>query len=142
MRLMVHYVSSCLLALILLPANIWAQAVAPVPAAVGTSAAQKTSSQRAASLAESGRCKEALPLLKIAAQQRSDREAQRKAGVLGVRCALSLDQRSAAGDFLAILNREFRNDPEVLYVSIHAYSDLSTRAAMDLAQVAPSSDIA
>lgn len=90
-------------------------------------------------MAESGRCKEALPLLKIAAQQRSDKDAQRRAGILGVRCALSLDQRSAVGDFLAILNREFRNDPEVLYVSVHAYSELSTRAAMELAQSAPSS---
>ena len=137
MRAMAHNVSAFLLALILLPVNIWAQAAAP--ATSGVSSAQKPSSQRAVSLAEGGRCKEAMPLLRIAAQQRSDREAQRKAGVLGVRCALSLDQRGAAGEFLAILNREFRNDPEVLYVSIHAYSDLSTRAAMDLAQVAPSS---
>ena len=91
------------------------------------------------SLAEIGRCKEALPLLKIAAQKRSDKNALRQAGVLGVRCALSLDQRGAVGEFLAILNREFPNDPEVLYISVHAYSDLSTRAAMVLAQTAPDS---
>jgi tetratricopeptide (TPR) repeat protein len=99
----------------------------------------RASSQKAVSLAENGRCKEALPLLRIASQQKSDKEVQRKAGILGVRCALSLDQRSAVGEFLAILNREFRNDPEILYVSVHAYSDLSTRAATDLARTAPAS---
>ncbi len=132
------------LALIMIPPSIWAQAGAATgsasdPPSVQSASAQRTSSEKALRMAESGRCKEALPLLKIAAQQRSDKEAQRRAGILGVRCGLSLDQRSAVGDFLAILNREFRNDPEVLYVSVHAYSDLSTRAAMDLAQSAPSS---
>ena len=132
------------LALIMIPPSIWAQAGAATgsasdPPSVQSASAQRTSSEKALRMAESGRCKEALPLLKIAAQQRSDKEAQRRAGILGVRCGLSLDQRSAGGAFLAILNREFRNDPEVLYVSVHAYSDLSTRAAMDLAQSAPSS---
>jgi tetratricopeptide (TPR) repeat protein len=132
------------LALIMIPPSIWAQAGAATgsasdPPSVQSASAQRTSSEKALRMAESGRCKEALPLLKIAAQQRSDKEAQRRAGILGVRCALSLDQRSAVGEFLAILNREFRSDPEVLYVSVHAYSDLSTRAAMDLAQSAPSS---
>ena len=132
------------LALIMIPPSLRAQAgaatgPASAPPSVQGMSAQRTSSEKVLRLAESGRCKEALPLLKIAAQQRSDKDAQRRAGILGVRCALSLDQRSAVGEFLAILNREFRNDPEVLYVSVHAYSDLSTRAAMDLAQSAPSS---
>lgn len=106
---------------------------------VRTGPGSSASSQKAVSLAENGRCKEALPLLKIASQQGSDKESQRKAGILGVRCALSLDRRNAVGEFLAILNREFRNDPEILYVSVHAYSDLSTRAATDLARTAPAS---
>jgi tetratricopeptide (TPR) repeat protein len=35
------------------------------------------------------------------------------------------------------LNREFPSDPEVLYVTTHAFSDLSTRAALQLAGSAP-----
>jgi tetratricopeptide (TPR) repeat protein len=35
------------------------------------------------------------------------------------------------------LNREFPADPDVLYVTTHAFSDLSTRAALQLANTAP-----
>ena len=149
MRSMVQHIFAFLFAPLLFAVATRAEARSPASSASAPSSVPKTSvrtapdlsasSQKAVSLAENGRCKEALPLLKIASQERSDKDAQRKAGILGVRCALSLDQRSAVGEFLAILNREFHNDPEVLYVSVHAYSDLATRTAMDLAQSAPSS---
>jgi tetratricopeptide (TPR) repeat protein len=42
-------------------------------------------------------------------------------------------------DFTRVLNRDFSTDPEALYVLIHAYSDLSTKATQDLARIAPSS---
>jgi tetratricopeptide (TPR) repeat protein len=38
-----------------------------------------------------------------------------------------------------MLSRQFPHDPEVLYVLTHAYSDLSTRAARELATTAPNS---
>ena len=38
-----------------------------------------------------------------------------------------------------MLNREFPNDPEVLFLSVHTYSDLSTKAAQQLAMTAPNS---
>src|SRR5260370_37800382 len=38
-----------------------------------------------------------------------------------------------------MLNREFPHDPEVLYITTHAYSDLATRASMELANTAPDS---
>ena len=41
--------------------------------------------------------------------------------------------RTAALDFLRVLNREFPADPDVLYLSVHTYSDLSSRAASELA---------
>jgi tetratricopeptide (TPR) repeat protein len=37
------------------------------------------------------------------------------------------------------LSHEFPNDPEVLSLSVHTYSDLSTRAAQQLAMTAPNS---
>jgi tetratricopeptide (TPR) repeat protein len=50
-----------------------------------------------------------------------------------------LNQVDAAVDFLRLLNREFPNDPEVLSLSVHTYSDLSTKAAQQLAMTAPNS---
>jgi len=44
-----------------------------------------------------------------------------------------------ATEFLRGLARDFPRDPEVLYLSVHTYSDLSTRAAQELATRAPNS---
>src|SRR5882762_2683345 len=94
---------------------------------------------RALRLAESGKCKEAMPLLKRALPQTSDRNLKRSAGLDGVRCAMASNQFDAAEDFLRMLNREFPGDPEVLYTSVHTYSDLATRASQQLATSAPNS---
>jgi Tfp pilus assembly protein PilF len=69
----------------------------------------------------------------------ADADMKKRAGLLGVRCAMTLDDRAAAGEFLGVLVRAFPRDPEVLYVTVHAYSDLSTRAAQELAVTAPQS---
>ena len=102
-------------------------------------AAQDTSSpvQKGLSLAEGGRCREALPLLKKSAPLTSDKQLKRKAGLATVRCGLSLNQVDAVLNALLWLNREFPSDPDVLYVTTHAFSDLSTRAALQLANTAP-----
>ncbi|HEY4841558.1 MAG TPA: tetratricopeptide repeat protein [Terriglobales bacterium] len=130
----------------LLCALLWV----PVPTLVSAqaSASGKTSAraanvassaERAVSLAESGRCKEALPLLKQAKLQAADQDLKRRIGFAGVRCAMFAQQPDAAEDFLRLLNREFPHDPEVLYLSVHTYSDLASRAAADLAITAPQS---
>ena len=54
-----------------------------------------------------------------------------------VRCGLQSNQTEAAVSALLWLNREFPTDPDVLYVTTHAFSDLSTRAALQLATTAP-----
>jgi tetratricopeptide (TPR) repeat protein len=95
--------------------------------------------EHAASLAESGNCSEALPLLAKTAAHITDKELQKRVGLDGVRCAILLQQSVQLLDFVRILNQQFPHDPEVLYVSVHAYSDLSTRAAQELAQTAPTS---
>jgi tetratricopeptide (TPR) repeat protein len=124
----------------------WAVLIALAVASAGAQAPKATalassvsSVQRGISLSESGHCAEALPLLRKVAHPVSDKELQRKAGLAAVRCAMTLDQRAAALDALQWLNREFPHDPDVLYVSTHAYSDLSTRESVDLAQAAPGS---
>jgi tetratricopeptide (TPR) repeat protein len=98
-----------------------------------------SSAERAVSLAQSGHCKEALPLLKQATSN-AEKDLKRSAGFAGVRCAMLADQPDAAEDFLRFLNREFPHDPEVLYLSVHTYSDLSSHAAAELATTAPKSD--
>jgi Tfp pilus assembly protein PilF len=108
--------------------------------AVSKPAADSSSIARSAStLAESGRCAEAMPSLKKSIAQLKDRELRRKIGLDGVRCAMSLHQADSALEFLRVLSREFPQDPDALYVTIHAYSDLSTLASQKLAQGAPSS---
>ena len=94
---------------------------------------------RALHLADSGKCKEAVPLLKRALPQTSDKDLRRSVGLDGVRCAMTSNQFDAAEDFLRMLNREFPGDPEVLYTSVHTYSDLATRASQQLALSAPNS---
>ena len=97
-----------------------------------------TVARNAAALAESGHCVEALPALKKSIKV-EDKELRRKIGLDGVRCAMTLHQPDAALEFLHLLAREFPQDPDALYESIHAYSDLSSSASQELARTAPSS---
>jgi tetratricopeptide (TPR) repeat protein len=69
----------------------------------------------------------------------TDKELQKRAGLDGIRCATLLQQSNQLLDFARILSQQFPRDPEVLYVLVHAYSDLSTRAAQELAHTAPNS---
>ena len=92
--------------------------------------------QRAAALAESGHCKEALPLLKKAIRQVGDKDFKKRLALDGLHCAMTHDSYEAL-DFLAVLSHDFPRDPEALYAATHAYSDLSMRASQDLAHEAP-----
>ncbi len=98
-----------------------------------------SSAKQAVNLAKTGHCKEALPGLKKAAQHGVDPASKRDAGFAGVRCAMAAGETEAAVDFLRFLNREFPRDPDVLYLAVHTYSDLSTRASLELATTAPAS---
>ena len=55
------------------------------------------------------------------------------------KCAMSLDQRDTALQALSLLDRDFPNDPEALYISTHYFSELANRSAQHLAAAAPSS---
>jgi len=106
--------------------------------AAKTSAGSTTAdAQRAAALAESGHCKEALPLLKKQIHSVTDKDLKKRLGLDGVHCAMTHDAPYDSLDFLAVLNHDFPRDPEVLYAATHAYSDLSMRASQDLAHEAP-----
>lgn len=90
-------------------------------------------------LAESGHCREALPLLKTALAHATNPEHKKRLGVDGIECAMSLKDAETAEDLVRVLNKQFPHDPEVLYTTVHALSDLSLRASEDLAANAPGS---
>lgn len=97
------------------------------------------SPEKALSLAEQGHCRESLSALRRALSTQIDPTTKKEIGVVGVRCSLAVDDRDSALDFIRALHRQFPKDPDVLYVVVHAYSDLSTRTAQDLGQTAPQS---
>jgi len=95
--------------------------------------------EQAISLAEQGRCGESISALKHALTATIPAEVRKQAGVLGIRCSLAMDDRDSTDEFIRLLTRQFRKDPDVLFVIVHAYSDLSTRTAQDLGRTAPQS---
>jgi tetratricopeptide (TPR) repeat protein len=108
-------------------------ACAGIPAAAQAKPAESISPQHALELARNGHCREALPLLKKSIAPGTAKDTHKDVGLAGVRCAMFSDQPDTALDFLRMLNRDFPNDPDVLYLSVHTYSDLSTRASAQLA---------
>jgi tetratricopeptide (TPR) repeat protein len=109
----------------------WAQAAAL--------AQSPSDPQRVLSLGESGRCSEALPLLQKYARGVPDLTLRRALQISGVKCGMTGSRAGEALSFIQLLQRDFPNDPEVLYLLVHAFSDLSMRASRDLLQRAPSS---
>lgn len=104
-----------------------------------STASAATNADRAITFAGSGHCAEALPILKRVMRETVAADLRKKAGLSGLRCAMTHNQPYEAADFLQVLNRDFPGDPEVLYQATHAYSDLAIRASQDLLRVAPSS---
>src|SRR5690242_7910212 len=82
--------------------------------------------QRALDLARTGYCREALPLLRKATGRaiQVPKELKKQAGLAGVHCAMADSNVDAASEFLRGLSRDFPRDPEVLFLSVHTYSDL------------------
>jgi Tfp pilus assembly protein PilF len=83
-------------------------------------------------LLETKHCSEALPLAKKAYRSSAAPEVKRRLGAGGVRCAMALNDTGAAAELIGMLNRDFPRDPEILYLTVHTYSDLSVRASQTL----------
>ena len=98
-----------------------------------------SSAERGITLAQKGRCREALLILKKAGVQLTDKQLRYRAVMATARCAMSLDQTQTTVEALLVLNREFPHDPDVLYSTTHFYSELASRAAQELAATAPTS---
>ena len=126
---------------ILLPillTSVWLCSFASGQETAKAPATASSSGERGISLAGQGKCKEALPLLKKAAQV-ADKNLRYDVLMATARCAMSVDQRETAVRALLDLNREFPRDPDVLYTTTHFYSELASKASQELAATAPTS---
>jgi len=91
------------------------------------------------SLAQGDHCKEALPYLEKDYPRAPDSRMKRAMGTEALRCAMYTNDPGLAIDLVRLLNRDFPDDPDLLYLSSHVYSDLSTRASQRLLATAPES---
>jgi tetratricopeptide (TPR) repeat protein len=104
-----------------------------------TAAEPSTSLQYGISLAEKGRCQEALPILKRALPHATGKEVKYKGAIQNAQCAMSVGRVDGALEALGYLNREFPDDPQALYITTHFCSQLAEGAAVQLAKSAPTS---
>jgi tetratricopeptide (TPR) repeat protein len=95
--------------------------------------------QHAVDQAAAGACQDALKVLKKSAARVSDKQLRYPAEMAAVRCAMSLGDFETSIQMLLVLNRDFPDDPQVLYISTHYYSELAQKASQRIATVAPKS---
>jgi tetratricopeptide (TPR) repeat protein len=111
----------------------------PVPAVKPAQPQPAISVSQAIQLAREGKCGDAMPVLKASVGKVQDPDLKRQLGHAGVRCAMSYNQAGDAARFIEYLQREFPHDPEILFLAVHLYSDLSIRASQELLYTNPSS---
>lgn len=97
------------------------------------------STRHAVSLAESGHCAKALPILKRNTQRLPDKQLRYHAAFATARCGMSVNDTAAVLDALVLLRRDFPDDPEVLYAAARIFSQLADRTAKELAERFPDS---
>lgn len=86
-----------------------------------------------------GRCTEALPVLKRNMHLLGDRQLRYHAAFAAARCGMSVGDTSAVAEALVLLEHDFPEDPEVLYASARIFSQLAERTARTLAERFPDS---
>lgn len=100
---------------------------------------EAASVQHGINLVETGHCKEALPILKRGLSRVTGKTLRYHAEMATVRCAMAVDDEQTAADTLLTLKRESPDDPEVLYIATHFFSELGMRSAHELQARAPGS---
>jgi predicted Zn-dependent protease len=135
---MITLVLACYAAATSANAQVAAKSQTQVPAKA--QAADPTAPVRQAlTLADGGRCTEALPVLKRSTAGLADKQLRYIAAFATVRCGMSVNDTAAVLTALALLQRDFPDDPEVLYTAARIFAQLSDRAAQDLAHRFPNS---
>ena len=108
----------------------------------GAANGQDLASERGVKLALDGDCASAMPLLDQAMRDAvTPLDAKRTVSFAGVRCAMLLNQQTDAMSFLAWLQQAYPRDPEVLFLAVHVFSDLSLRNSQELLNIVPDSPL-
>lgn len=94
---------------------------------------------RGVQLVETGRCREALPLLERGIPRVTDKALRYQAQMSAVRCAMAINNEQVAADNLFRLQRESPGNPEILYWETHIFSEMGMRAAHELQTQHPNS---
>ncbi len=103
---------------------------------------EKSAAERGVDLALKGHCAEALPLLEQAMRDAADKnDVKRTVSFAGVRCSMLLNQQTDAMSFLAWLQQAYPKDPDVLFLAVHVFSELSQRNSQQLMDNAPDSPL-
>lgn len=98
--------------------------------------------ERGVNLALAGHCSEAMPLLDESMRSADGGTAARRmVAFAGVRCSMILNQQKDAMSFLSWLQQAFPDDPDVLFLAVHVFKDLSERNADSLLKAAPDSPL-
>jgi tetratricopeptide (TPR) repeat protein len=108
-------------------------------AAQASNSTPAASVQRGLDLVQTGHCKEALQLLKRGLPRITGKALRYHGEMATVRCAMAMDNERTAVDTLLTMEHESPDDPEVLYIATHFFSELGMRAAQRLQQRAPDS---
>lgn len=108
--------------------------------ALAASPAPRRSSPLSAALAEAARgdCGAALPVLRRELPRAPAAEQYKTARLLA-QCGMSAHDAAATDQGLNFLNQHYRNNPRVLYITSHFYSEMANRAAHRLLKIAPNS---
>ncbi len=125
---MIHPLLSVAIVYLLAAEISIAQTAKNVPSADTSAVVQKATQQ-----AETGVCAQAVPALRKALPRLLDKKLKYRAAMAAAQCAMSLGQRDAVFEMLALLHREFPHDPQVLYITAHYCGQLAGGAAQELA---------
>lgn len=118
---------------------MWTARAEAQVAAKSPAADPAAEARRALSLVESGRCTEALPVLRRNMERLADRQLRYYAAFAVARCGMSVNDTVAVLDGLQVLRRDFPDDPEVLYASARIFAQLAERTGHELADRFPDS---
>ena len=102
-------------------------------------ATSSATAEHGIALVQKGNCDEAVPLLQRTLPRVTDKQVRYHAEMGLARCGMGMQQMDTAVQALLLLEREFPDDPEVLYIATHYFSELGTQASQQLASKNPTS---
>lgn len=101
------------------------------------SAAAGGSIPQALAFANKGQCKEALLILREGVPRIADKKLRLTAAMAEAKCGMAVGDQETAVAGLLRMKHDAPNDPEVLYIWAHYFSQIASMAAQQLVETAP-----